>query len=149
MAFKYRRISRTIPEQLENHPPSVQSRCSKHTETALLVMNTLLPLLVIPMLPALINKGAITIFEWLYFALVITYGILQCVLGYILVRSVVDIRRYFIDKNAADFINTRMLIKHAVAFGIFLLAIIFFLCANIVVTFFPNPTTVLILYISL
>lgn len=43
IAFKYRRIALTVPEQLDNLPPTVPSKCSVATEQVLLILNALVP----------------------------------------------------------------------------------------------------------
>lgn len=45
---------------------------------------------------------------------------LQCWTGYHLISSVVSIRRFFVDRNAQEFINTKMLLRHALAFGLYI-----------------------------
>lgn len=42
--------------------------------------------------------------------------------GIILTRSIFTIRRYFIEHEAEDFIDTPMLLQHSAAFGLFLIA---------------------------
>ena len=34
--------------------------------------------------------------------------------------SVLSIRRFFLERNAEQFINTKMLLRHAIAFGLYL-----------------------------
>ena len=38
-----------------------------------------------------------------------------------LVTDVLRIRRFFIERNQAEFINTSMLLRHGVSFGLYLL----------------------------
>lgn len=45
---------------------------------------------------------------------------LQCWSGYQLLTSVLSIRRFFFERNAEHFINTRMMLRHAIAFGLYL-----------------------------
>jgi hypothetical protein len=47
-------------------------------------------------------------------------GVLQMWSGFFLMKSVLSIRRFFIDHNAQEFINTRMLLRHATAFGLYI-----------------------------
>lgn len=46
--------------------------------------------------------------------------------GLILLRSVFSIRRYFAERKAFDFINTPMLVRHAVAFGLYMLTVVLY-----------------------
>jgi hypothetical protein len=46
-------------------------------------------------------------------------GIMQVVSGIILVRSVLSIHRFFAAREASGYINTRMLLRHAAAFGFY------------------------------
>ena len=47
-------------------------------------------------------------------------GLLQILSGFYLIRSVLHIRRFFIEKDAKDFINTSMLLRHASSFGLYI-----------------------------
>lgn len=44
----------------------------------------------------------------------------------ILLKSVLSIRRYFTERNAIDFINTPMLVRHATAFGLYMLTVVLY-----------------------
>lgn len=48
-------------------------------------------------------------------------GLSQFISGIILVTGVLRIRNFFSKRNATEFINTGMLLRHAAAFGIYLL----------------------------
>jgi NhaP-type Na+/H+ or K+/H+ antiporter len=61
--------------------------------------------------------------------------LLQTITGAILVRSVVSIRSYLVSKGASDYIDTNMLLKHAIAFGIYLASTVVFLSGVIYNTF--------------
>mgnify|MGYP003353146145 CR=1 FL=1 len=56
------------------------------------------------------------------FKLSVTYSTRLCAItsGVILVNGVLSIRRFFKEKNATDFINTAMLLRHGLAFGLYL-----------------------------
>jgi ABC-type multidrug transport system permease subunit len=41
-------------------------------------------------------------------------------------KSVFDIRNFFFENNAADYINTTMLIRHAMAFGAYMIMIVLY-----------------------
>jgi hypothetical protein len=49
-------------------------------------------------------------------------GLLMIQSGFILVKGVVDIYLFFKKRNATNYINTGMLLRHAGAFGLYLLA---------------------------
>ena len=53
-------------------------------------------------------------------------AVLQIYTGYILVKSVLDIRKFFLSKDAINYINTKMLIRHASAFGLYMITIIIY-----------------------
>ena len=48
-------------------------------------------------------------------------GILQIASGIVLVKSVYSVHRFFKKNNAESYINTGMLLRHAAAFGLYLL----------------------------
>jgi hypothetical protein len=47
-------------------------------------------------------------------------GVLQVYSGIMLVSSVIKIKRFFAERNATNFINTSMLLRHAIAFGLYM-----------------------------
>jgi hypothetical protein len=65
-------------------------------------------------------------------------GILQAYYGAILMISVFRIRRFFVDRKATDYINTGMLIRHALAFGLYSVTQLTFYAAYILFAFNPN-----------
>lgn len=50
-------------------------------------------------------------------------GFCQITSGIILVIGVLNINRFFTERNAKDFINTAMLLRHASAFGLYLFSV--------------------------
>jgi hypothetical protein len=62
-------------------------------------------------------------------------GVLQVYSGAILMNSVLGIRRFFVMRNATDSINTGMLIRHILAFGIYMATTIVFYVSYAVYSF--------------
>lgn len=52
----------------------------------------------------------------------ITVGLLQTLSGYLMVTGVLAIRRFFQERNATNFINIKMLVRHAISFGLYLIS---------------------------
>lgn len=52
----------------------------------------------------------------------VTYWVRICALiaGFVLVWAVIKIRKYFKEKNATDYLNTNMLWRHGISFGLYL-----------------------------
>jgi hypothetical protein len=67
-------------------------------------------------------------------------GIMQIYSGIILVKSVLDIRRYFVEREATSYINTGMLLRHALTFGIYLTTTAAYNVSFALYTFTPNST---------
>jgi hypothetical protein len=67
-------------------------------------------------------------------------AIMQIYFGVVLMKSVFGIRRFFVERGATDFINTGMLIRHSLAFGIYLASFVIYYVTFAVYTFNPfNP----------
>lgn len=63
---------------------------------------------------------------------------LQVYSGVLLVRSVVRIRQFFVKRKAADYINTRMLLRHAITFGLYITTtVVYFGCFS-AYTWYPE-----------
>jgi len=75
--------------------------------------------------------------SWCYNAAQQLVGGLQIYSGVILVRSVLSIRRFFIERNATDFINTSMLLRHSACFIIYIVTTTSFFIAFGIYTFKP------------
>jgi hypothetical protein len=70
--------------------------------------------------------------QWLKLTLNIsleTVGVLQVYSGVMLVSSVIKIKRFFAERNANNFINTSMLLRHAMAFGLYMATTVAFFLA--------------------
>jgi hypothetical protein len=56
-------------------------------------------------------------------------------------KSVLNIRNYFRKNDAEDYINTGMLLRHALSFGLYLLAIVVFFVVFCFYSFQTPPLT--------
>jgi hypothetical protein len=68
-------------------------------------------------------------------------GLLQCFSGYIMVKSVLSIRKFFKERNATNFINIPMLMRHSVAFVLYLLSTLADYGTFAIFLAFPNDYT--------
>jgi hypothetical protein len=69
-------------------------------------------------------------------------GVCQVISGTILVVSVYRIKRFFDKRNAQDYINTGMLARHAVAFGLYLTTTLAFFISYQVYTLHPTNAAI-------
>jgi len=58
--------------------------------------------------------------SWSYFLVCQVICVLQIYSGFILIKSVLDIRRFFVEQKAMDYLNNDRLLKHAVCFGLYI-----------------------------
>jgi hypothetical protein len=78
--------------------------------------------------------------KWIEGTASILTGVFQIVSGLILVSTVISIRRFFRKKNETEFINTGMLWRHALTFGLYLLGAIGYFGSFVFVILYPtNP----------
>lgn len=68
-------------------------------------------------------------------------ALLQVVSGFVLVRSLLKVRSFFKDRDAADSIDIRALLRHAAAFGLYLVATVVDISAMVLVVAFPSDVT--------
>jgi hypothetical protein len=87
------------------------------------------------------NSDTVSVFKWTAIVFGISMDLLWCISGAILVRSVYQIRDFFKRQNAEDFINTKMLIKHALTFGTFLIMSLIFIASQIADFLINNEVT--------
>jgi hypothetical protein len=122
IAFKYKQLIRTVPELLKGNKPIPQTTCDKRWEQTLLILNAVTPLLYFVYYAKLKEQN--TEVGSFYLSLSIFtasfLNLLWCTSGVIVVLSVIRIRDYFKRKNSAEYLDTKMMLKHAFAFGIFL-----------------------------
>jgi len=76
-----------------------------------------------------------------YFAVCQVICLLQIYSGFILIRSVVSIKRFFVKEEAEDHLNTDMLIRHAVCFGLYIVTTAVYFIALGVWTLNPTDQT--------
>lgn len=74
-------------------------------------------------------------------------GLLLIVSGVILVTTVVAIRQFYKKRNAADAVDTGALVRHAIAFGLFLIAAVEFNLANTLSNIFPYSLPMVYFYL--
>ena len=75
-----------------------------------------------------------------------TVGLLQIISGIILVLGVLSIYNYFKKKDAEATINTRMLLNHGIAFGVYLLSAIIYFGTHSQLAYCGNDFLSLFLY---
>lgn len=68
-------------------------------------------------------------------------GVSQVISGIMLVYGVLSIRSFFKKRNAEDFINTGMLLRHAGAFGLYMLSAGMYYGTHTIYSFNPNTVT--------
>jgi hypothetical protein len=65
-------------------------------------------------------------------------ALLQIWSGFFLIRGVLRIRRFLVERDAKDFINTSMMLRHATAFGLYITCAVVFFTALSVQAWFPS-----------
>ena len=73
-----------------------------------------------------------------YNCVLMVEGIVQIYSGVILIKSVVSVRRFFVKNKATDYINTGMLLRHALTFGIYITTTAAYFVSFAVFTFYPD-----------
>lgn len=77
-----------------------------------------------------IQVGALTAFY--------STSVLQIISGVILCVNVNTIHRYFKDRESTNYINSDMLMRHAWAFGLYLITTVTFMVCNIFTRYIPK-----------
>jgi len=154
LAMKYRRMSIEQPAKLDNLPEVKPTRCEHAMYYILLFLNGFFPILETFTL-AQTNKdyyffssdpsGLLEIAANTTAAMI---GLLQILSGIILLYSLFSIRRFFKDRDAIDSIDVRALLRHAAAFGLYLLATVVDSSALTLVVSIPSDTTLQIYIIA-
>lgn len=126
LAVRYRKMATNVPLLLDGKTEKLPTTCEKVIYWTLLTLNIAAPLLLAfsqVTFRIRVNYNGLPPYKWQSFsyntALEIV-GLLQIWSGFFLVRSVLKIRRFFIEHDAKDFINTSMLLRHATAFGLYI-----------------------------
>jgi hypothetical protein len=61
--------------------------------------------------------------------------------GIVLIKSVFSIRTYFKEKEAMDYINIAMLMRHAAAYGLFMIGCVAYLMSQLIWSLRPSQAT--------
>jgi drug/metabolite transporter (DMT)-like permease len=126
LAEKYRDISKRVPAQLNGKPEPQTTQTEKVVYWLLLCLNVVCGLaygvavaIVQSLRDIVIEKPGLFL---TVFKLVVTYATRLCAIisGVILIVGVHRIRKFFKERNATDYINTAMLLRHGFAFGLYL-----------------------------
>lgn len=126
LAAKYRQISKQVPLKLEGKPPEPESTWFNVLFWVLTVLNVTASICYYITMYVFWTDVKIYMIKpepWArYMKIASTYGtrLVAIIAGVILLQCIMRIRNYFRDRNAVDFINTGMLLRHASAFGLYL-----------------------------
>lgn len=132
LAEKYAAMARKVPATLDNKPEDPPTRCRENTYSISLALNIIAPIIQGVGVGFLRYKGLVLNEQppsWVAQLLTGSYivsGIMMTISGVILIVSVIKIRNYFKSKGCEDYINTGMLLRHALSFGLYLLGTIIF-----------------------
>lgn len=126
LAFKYRHIARTVPYKIQQKEPPKENQCQKVTYCLFYALVFIGPLIQAPSSfffrkSQLIDRKPPTKLN----ALILDIGWDLCGVseissGIILVQNVWNIKQFFIDQDAEDYINLSELLKHAAAFSLYM-----------------------------
>jgi hypothetical protein len=143
LAVKYQTMSQTVMLVIDGQARKKETTWDKVIFWLILSLNVMLPLyralVAIEYRLKLLNGESIQ--DWVYISSNISIagvGLLQVLSGTILIISVVKIHRFFVKKQAADFINTRMLLRHAASFGIYTLSMALYYAASCIHIWDPH-----------
>lgn len=125
LAFKYQGISKRVPEALNGEESEPPNTCDKAGYWGLFAANIVFALM----------RGIFLIIIFLKFPerrstpviivkIICTTSMQVCAIiaGVMLVAGVIRIRRFFREKEADDVLNSSMLVRHAIAFSLYLLS---------------------------
>lgn len=152
LAYKYKAIAKKVPAKLNGQPEEPETQCEKGTFWTLLATNIISAILYGVTfcdlyLAVFVRREPIKHFTAIL-KYIATYATAFCgiVSGVILVRGVIQIRRFFKERDATDFINLPMLTRHAAAFGLYLLSTTLWAFATMLRNMFPYSSTVAVMY---
>lgn len=144
---KYSTIADTVPQLLDEIPLDPKNTTwNKLFYWSLLTLNIVFPIF-LEIFALLINsklaldETAAPIFILFDKIGLVLVGLIEIASGATLLYSVIKIRRYFKDREATA-IDTTMLIRHAIAFGTYLVSVGFVVAANTLRIFFPHSAAV-------
>jgi hypothetical protein len=138
-AWQYHTMSTEIPRILEEKPISEsynkRQKCCKWFLMSLnIIFPCLLPIVSIRYSNAIyLNSNGCNetltvcctpsqIEEYSYDFVFVSIGVLQLISGTYLVRGVLKIRRFFVDRGEKSSINTRIMLTHSFAYGLYMTA---------------------------
>ena len=145
LASKYSKMATNIPLLLEGKSEKPVTTCDRIFYWTMLALNFLagfctgLFLLFFRMQTIWRNQPALPWMPTCFNVAQECVMVLQIYSGIILVRSVYKIRRFFVERNAKNFINTDMLIRHSACFILYIITVTTFYVAFGYYTF--RPTT--------
>lgn len=132
LAVKYRSMAINVPLLLQGKDQEIPTTKDNVIYWSLITGNIIAPIFY-GILGSLFRYKVLTLHEhpdgWFAFwfnAVLDIVAVLQIYTGVILVKSVFDIRSFFVENNAANYINTTMLIRHALAFGAYMITIVMY-----------------------
>jgi hypothetical protein len=135
LAYKFSRMAINVPRLLEGQEEIKNTKGSKFMFKLITTLNFIAPIMYgvfggftrDAILARHVNPMP---FIQTAFAVSIVF-VIACVInsGVVLIVSVQRIRTYFVEKKAVDYINTGMLVRHAAAYGCFVVACIAYLMA--------------------
>jgi hypothetical protein len=130
LAEKYSKIAKKVPAMLNGKPEEVETTCNK-VNYWLLFLNNVISALAYGYSLIPYYRDKYVLFKepklgFVIYRIVATFWVRICsiISGYILVVSVLRVKNFFKERNAEDFINTPMLLRHGIAFGLYLLGTI-------------------------
>lgn len=154
LAYKYRSIQRTVPYRLKDQEPPLETKTQRATYYVLMTICFLGPAIQFPASiwyrstyfnvhklpePPEVSSLQTNLLNWGWYLC----GISEISSGIILVNSVNNIRKFFIEQNAKNYINLSELMRHATAFGLYMVSAIISYSTHSLSTLNPdNPTFV-------
>jgi hypothetical protein len=143
--MKYAHIARAMPLAIEGKPfPDELKRKENLMYWGLLAPNVIFPLMDLFLVPFWINyfanESSRAFVHILINAASAGVNFCQIISGIMLVRSVISIRDY-LKQNNPDGIDTKKLVTHSGAFGLYLICQVIYLASQILYTLNPTETT--------
>lgn len=129
LAEKYSRIAHKVPAMIKGEPEKEVTCWDDFVHWFLWANNILSAIAygysLVPYYQIILlgyHGGEVGTFLVVY-RIIATYWVRICsiISGYILVSSVIDVKNFFKERDAEDFINTPMLLRHGIAFSLYLI----------------------------
>jgi hypothetical protein len=128
LAAKYYTMVRNVPAKLDGKPEVPMTSCEKATFWTLLIMAIIFPAswgvaeFLFRRANIYFDRKQTKFVTMLFNFSAYMTGFIQIITGIVLVSSVFRIKRIFRERNAENYINSGMLLRHASAFGLYLVA---------------------------